>query len=106
MNANLYTYPRQSGDTNIFVVPAHVDYADQMERCHQIAYGYTSEYADEPESLTAAKFRQHLEIFPEGQFMALDTHTEIVVGTSTNLRLNVDLLKHDVRSWAEITGDG
>lgn len=106
MDANLYTPPRQSGDTSILVVPAHVDYAQQMEQTHQLAYGYTTEYAEEPESLTAEKFREHLAIFPEGQFMALDTHTERVVGTTTNMRLQFDLLKHDVRSWSEITNDG
>lgn len=109
---NAYLFPnrlRQSRDARFVAIPSSVSYVDQMERCHQVAYGYTAAEADCPESLTAEKFRQHIRIFPEGQFMALDRATDTVVGTSTNMRLNAfnnDLLKQDVRSWSEITGDG
>lgn len=108
MDANLTLNPhRQSGDAQIRVIPARMGYANQMEICHQVAYGYSAAGADEePESLTAAKFRQHLQIFPEGQFMALDVAADLVVGTSSNMRLNFNLRKQNARSWAEITNDG
>jgi hypothetical protein len=97
--------PKQSGETQIVVLPASLRYTDQMEACHQVAYDYTPSPNDK-EALTAAKFRQHLRIFPEGQFIALDTATDTVIGTTSNMRLNLDLHKNDVRSWAEITNDG
>lgn len=97
--------PKQSGEAQIVVLPASSRYADQMERCHQVAYDYVPS-PDDPEALTAAKFSQHLHIFPAGQFMALDRATDTVVGTSSNMLLNFDLHKPDVRSWAEITHDG
>jgi hypothetical protein len=96
---------RQSGEAQLVVLPASSRYGDQMERCHQVAYGYVPS-PDDVEALTAAKFRQHLRIFPEGQFMALDIATDSVIGTTSNMRLNFDLHKRDVRSWAEITNDG
>jgi hypothetical protein len=74
-----------------------------MESCHQRAYGYTPSPED-AEALTAEKFRRHLQLFPEGQFVALDA--DMVIGTSSNMRLDVDLHKHSARSWAEVTGDG
>ncbi len=110
MNANLYTSPlqtraRQSGDTQLIVRPSRLRYAEQMERCHQRSYGYSAATASS-EDLTAEKFRQHLAIFPEGQFMVLDATTDIVVGTSTNMLLNLDLNLHSPKSWAELTNDG
>ena len=113
MNANLsgtlQTRPRQNRDTQIAVVPTSAKYLGQMEMCHQLAYGYTTadivSEDDVAESLTAEKFRQHLAIFPEGQFIALDTATDRVVGLTSSMRLNLDA--HDAaKSWAELTNDG
>ncbi len=97
---------RPSRETQIRVLPARMGYADQMESCHQAAYGYSAAEVDEPECLTAEHFRQHLQVFPEGQFMALDTATDLVVGTTSNMRLNFNLRQQNPRSWAEITSDG
>lgn len=106
MDAHTFEYrPRQSGEAQLVVLPGSSRYADQMEQCHQVAYGYVAS-PDDVEALTAVKFRQHLRIFPEGQFIALDTAADKVVGTTSNMRMNFDLHKHDVRSWAEITNDG
>jgi hypothetical protein len=106
MDAYTYEYrPRQSGETQIVVLPGSLRYVDQMERCHQVAYGYAADPNDR-EALTAVKFRQHLRVFPEGQFIALDTATDTVIGTTSNMRMNIDLHKNDIRSWAEITSDG
>lgn len=96
---------RQSGETQLVVLPSSARYADPMELCHQAAYNYVAS-PDDREALTAAKFRQHLRIFPEGQFVALNRADDTVIGTSTNMRMNLDLHQQDVRSWAEITNDG
>ena len=94
--------PRQNRDTQIAVVPSSAKYLGQMEMCHQQAYGYSGV---DSEALTAAKFRQHLEIFPAGQFIALDKSTDRVVGLTVSMRVNLDA--HDeAKSWAELTNDG
>ena len=110
MNANLMhthlTRPRQHRDTQIAVVPSSAKYLGQMEMCHQLAYGYSAtDAAADSEALTAAKFRQHLAIFPAGQFVAVDKTTDRVVGLTVSMR--VDLKAHDAaKSWAELTNDG
>ncbi len=111
MNANLkgnfLTRPRQNRDTQIAVIPSSSKYLGQMEKCHQLAYGYTLDNAPEvdAEALTAEKFRKHLAIFPAGQFIALDKATNHVVGLTVSMR--VDLKAHDAaKSWAELTNDG
>ena len=112
MNANLnstyLTRPRQNRDTQIAVVPSSNKYLGQMEMCHQLAYGYTLDtkaFEVDAEALTAVKFRQHLTLFPAGQFIALDKATDRVVGLTVSMR--VDLKAHDAaKSWAELTNDG
>jgi len=111
MNANpnttFLTRPRQNRDTQFAVVPSSAHYLAQMETCHQLAYGYTLDNPSEAdnEALTADKFRQHLEIFPAGQFIAVDKKTDRVVGLTVSMR--VDLKAHDAaKSWAELTNDG
>ncbi len=108
LNSTHLTRPRQHRETQIAVIPSSNKYLGQMEMCHQLAYGYTLDAnASEvdAEALTAEKFRQHLAIFPAGQFIALDKATNRVVGLTVSMR--VDLKAHDAaKSWAELTNDG
>lgn len=103
LSSSLQTRPRPSRDTNIAVVPSSSNYLAQMEQCHQLAYGYTP-HTVSSEDLSAEKFRQHLTIFPEGQFMALDSRTDRVVGLTVSMRVN--LRKDAAQNWAELTNDG
>ncbi len=106
MNVYLNEYrPRQSGDTTIVVIPSRLEYVNQMVQCHQVAYEYTSAELTN-EDLTAEKFARHLEIFPEGQFIALEVETNTVIGLTSSMRLNIDPHRPSLRSWAEITNDG
>lgn len=106
MNVYLNEYlPSMSGDTTIVVIPSRLEYVDQMVQCHQIAYDYTSAELSN-EDLTPEKFASHLEIFPEGQFIALEVETDTVIGLTSSMRLNIDPHKPSLRSWAEITNDG
>ena len=111
MNANLsmtLKRLRQNRDTQIAVVPSSFAYLERMEACHQLAYGYTVDaqaFEVDPEAVTAEKFRSHIEIFPEGQFVAVDTRTDRVVGLTSSMRTNLNA--HDAaKSWAELTNDG
>ncbi len=106
MNANTIRYRhRQSGDATLVVIPASLRYVEQMERCHQLAYGYTPAEAD-PEDMTAEKYAYHLQVFPEGQFIALDTTTDTVVGVATSMRVHLPRHSSFLGTWAEVTGDG
>ena len=106
MNVYLNEYlPSMSGDTTIVVIPSTLEYVDQMARCHQLAYDYTSANITN-EDLTAEKFARHLDIFPEGQFIALEVETNTVIGVTSSMRLNLDPHQPSLRSWAEITNDG
>lgn len=103
LSTTLQTRPRPRRDTNIAVVPSSSNYLAQMEQCHQLAYGYTPQQVSS-EDLTAEKFRQHLAVFPAGQFIALDRRTDRVVGLTVSMRVN--LRKHAATTWAELTNDG
>lgn len=106
MDANSIRYrPRPNGDAAIVVIPSEARYLDQMERCHQRSYGYAPGGGDS-ENMTAAKYGHHLLIFPEGQFIALDTCTDTVVGVATSMRVDLPRDHHIIGSWVQTTGDG
>lgn len=106
MDANSIRYrPRQSGDAQIVVIPSTSRYLEQMERCHQQAYGYLPGEGDE-EDMTAEKYARHLEIFPEGQFIALDVQADAVIGVTTSMRIKQPSNRHFLGNWAQITGGG
>jgi hypothetical protein len=108
MNTYKYHYRlRQSGDARIVVIPARPHYAEQMEHVHQAVYDYDPAVdGSSDEDLTAEKFRQHLRIFPEGQFIALDAATDRVAGLTANMRTRFDLNRPYTKSWAATTGCG
>jgi hypothetical protein len=97
--------PRQSGDATIVVIPSAPQYVYQMERCHQLAYGYEAGKGN-IEDLTAEQYAQHIRIFPEGQFIALDTLTDTVVGVATSMRLNLPQNHDLIGTWVQTTGGG
>ncbi len=106
MDANsIRTKHRQSGDATLVVIPSTRRYVQQMERCHQLAYGYLPEAGDD-EDMTADKYAHHLQIFPEGQFIALDTRTDTVVGVATSMRIHVPHHSSFLGTWADVTGGG
>lgn len=109
MDAHLYlnTQPPSTklGTSTLVVRPSQTRYVEQMAVCHQLAYGYTPDEAG-TEDLTAEKYRQHLAIFPEGQFMVLDSARDLVAGTTTNMLVDFNLSQHSPKSWAELTKDG
>lgn len=102
-----YYRDRQSGDAHIAVIPSAVHYIEQMEALHQAAYGYSPSYADEcDECLTADKFRNHLRVFPEGQFIALDVQTNEVVGATVSMLMDFDPARPLREPWVKLTDFG
>lgn len=112
MNANLFTStlhnrPRQMQALapEVIVRTSLPAYAAQMERTHQLAYGYTPGERG-VEDFTADHFRQHHAIYPDGQFIALDQALDRVVGFSVNMRVDYDPLRPSLKSWVETTAYG
>lgn len=88
----------------IVIRPTATEYAEQLEDLMHAAYGTTREAPIEV--FTAAMYRKHIEIFPEGQFMALDTRTDRVVGVTISLRMHFDPRHHHTERWWQSIGDG
>jgi len=80
------------------------DYADQLAALQKIIFPTLTE----DELFSAANYRKHIEIFPDGQFMAVLRHPirgEIVVGACSAIRTTFDF-DHIQHKFTEITGDG
>jgi GNAT superfamily N-acetyltransferase len=86
----------------IRIIPSASEYAEQMEDLMHTAYGTTR--ADPHQVFTAAMFRHHLEVFPEGQFIALDG--DRVVGLTVSARTQYDPQQPPMESWWESAGRG
>jgi hypothetical protein len=103
-----YYRDRQSGDAEIVVIPSTSNYAEEMEQLHQLVYGYSQAdiSGDDDETLTAAKFRNHLRMFPDGQFTALDRRTNEVVGVTVSMLMNYDPARLVHEPWVKLTDFG
>lgn len=93
-----------SPETHIVVIPSSEKYADQMEVLDRIGYDIAPD-SDEPVT-TADMFRNHIRVFPEGQFIALEVETDRVVGLTSSMRVDFDPSKPLLDSWAKTTGYG
>lgn len=102
-----YFRDRQSGDARIAVIPSTSKYAEPMEALHQRAYGYSPSEVDGcDECATAAKFRNHLRVFPEGQFTALEVAANQVVGCTVSMLVDFDPARPVLESWVKTTDFG
>jgi len=88
---------------HIVVIPSAVEYAQAMEALQFLVYDIGS-LDDCDDCLTAAKFREHVRIFPEGQFIALDGGR--VVGVTASMRINFDPDQPMAEPWVKTIGDG
>jgi hypothetical protein len=76
-----------------------MQHVDQMAALQRIAY-------DDDDILTAENFASHLHYFPDGQFVALDSATDTVVGTTAGMRIEFNRAEKLLESWHVTTGDG
>ncbi len=86
----------------ISIVPSARCYTEQMEALSHAVYGSTREQPDG--TLIAAHFRRHVELFPEGQFVALEAGR--VVGLTASMRIAFDPAHPFTESWYETISDG
>lgn len=73
-----------------------------MEDLSHLVYGSSRENPDG--TLTAAHFRRHIEVFPEGQFTALEARR--VVGLTASMRIAFDPAYPFIESWYTTISDG
>jgi hypothetical protein len=89
---------RVSEGAKIVVQPTTEPYVEQMNQLQQLIYGYSFDRADE--------FRSQIQVFPEGQFIALDVDADQVVGYTSSMRLSFNSTLPLLESWATTTGYG
>lgn len=91
----------------LMIVPAAPRYALGMEDVEHANYGTNR---DEPEdTLTARHFLHHMQIFPEGQFVALETQpdgTRRVVGLTSSMLIRFDPAHPFIEPWFTTIDDG
>lgn len=98
-----YNLPHRTYDTDerIAIVPTTAAHAHQMVELMCAAYNCSP-----IETYRAEQFKQQARIFPEGQFVALDTETDRVVGLTISMRVDFDPREPMLESWAETTNYG
>ncbi len=91
-----YHNPLRSG---IVVVSTRAEHAAQLARLQEICFPSL----DPAERFKKEQYLKHIEIFPDGQFVALDGNR--VVGMTSTLRLDFDFA-HTDHTFAEVSKGG
>ena len=89
----------------VVVIPSAAEYADQMQELQYTLYDVPRDEAPVG-VLRAEHFRNHLRVFPEGQFMALEVETGRVVGLTVCMRIPFEPAQPLLESWVATTGYG
>ncbi len=85
--------------SGIVVVSTRAEHAAQLERLQEICFPSL----DPAERFKKEQYLKHIEIFPDGQFVALDGSR--VVGMTSTLRMEFDF-EHTDRTFAEVAQGG
>ena len=86
----------------ITIVPSRPKYAEQMQDLMHTVYGTT--HADPDGTFSAEMFRRHIELFPEGQFVALAAGR--VIGLTASMRIPFDPAHPFIEEWYETISNG
>jgi hypothetical protein len=104
----MYAYPIEKPVTRqnapLLIAPSAPQYAEQMEKLIAMTYGIPLE--ESANGISADKFRNHMRVFPEGQFIALDAQTHRVVGLTASMRIDFDPRYPLLESWVTTTNYG
>jgi hypothetical protein len=106
MSTHRETHRPQAADQQqslIAVIQPSERYFGQMEALQADAYSCK---LGEDGLLTADHFRAHLRVFPEGQFIAVDTETDRVVGMTVSMRVDFNPSTPLLDSWNATTSYG
>lgn len=83
----------------VTIISSRPEHAGQLEELQRISFPTLAD----AERFKAAHYLKHIELYPEGQFVALDGDT--VVGATTTLRLSFDF-QHVDHTFADIIQGG
>lgn len=86
----------------ISIVPSTPRYAEAMQDLMHLVYRTTR--ADPDGTFTAAMFKRHMQLFPDGQFIALDAGR--VVGLTASMRIPFDPAQPFIEGWYTTISDG
>ncbi len=86
--------------SGIRIVPMRSEHADHLEALQRIVFPHLAE----EEILHAEQYRAHLQIFPEGQMVAL--HGSEVVGATTTMRYDLDITCPQPHRFVDIMAGG
>ncbi len=86
--------------SGIVITTTKSEHAEQLEALQHLVFPHLAE----EEILHADQYRRHIEIFPEGQFVALDG--EKVVGATSTMRYHFDTDDQKHHTFFEIMGGG
>jgi len=89
----------------IQIVPGSEYYAAKTETLMATVYNLDPHVAENG-LFTTSHFLNHLAVFPEGQFIAVDTATDKVVGLTVSMRINFNPNEPMLMSWWELIGQG
>jgi hypothetical protein len=87
----------------IKVVATQEHHAEAMEALTALIYDLDPRDEEEM-TFNASHYRHHLHVFPEGQFVAIDTRTDTVVGLTVSMRYTPQPTLPT--SWWELVGYG
>ena len=87
-------------DNGILITTTGAEHATELESLQRIVYPSLAE----DELLHTNQYKKHIEIFPEGQFVALNE--EKVVGGTTTMRYQYDVLHPRYHTFGEVMGGG
>jgi len=85
---------------NIVIARMRFAHAEQLEALQRIVFPSLAE----EELLHANQYQAHVQLFPEGQFVALDG--DKVIGATSSIRYHFDIDKNEHHSFFEIMGGG
>jgi GNAT superfamily N-acetyltransferase len=91
-----------STQKSITIVRSSPRYAEQMETLMRRVYNAPPDELDG--NFSADMFRRHMQIFPEGQFIALEQGR--VVGLTASMRLTFDPAHPFIENWYVTISDG
>jgi hypothetical protein len=93
-----------SEPAQIIVVPTEVKHAVGIEQLQAETYG--EDPHDWDDMITTEQVLTHLQIFPEGQYVAVDTATDQVIGMTVSMQIDFDPSEPFLQPWTVTTDYG
>lgn len=87
---------------DILILPTRAEHAPAIDVLQELVYDGRG-YVDD-DSITGARILDHLAVFPEGQFVAIEATSGRVVGHTSSLIIHYDPPHPHLQTWAQITG--